>query len=63
MWTDLETIEVMEQIPIEQYDGNVNVTVSGKRCNNTLCREVEGMGYIGCENVEGLYEDCSVKCK
>lgn len=63
IWKDLETNEVTEPIPVEQYDGNVSVTISGKRCNDTLCREVEGMRYIGCKNVEGVYEECSVKCK
>lgn len=63
IWKDEEKVEIPEEIPISEYEGDVNVTVSGKYCSGTYCRPLSYVDYIKCLNTDGDYEECSVKCK
>lgn len=63
IWTDDEKQMIPEQIPLSEYKGQLNVTVSGKYCNGSNCQEYKNLGFLHCLNTDGVSEECSVNCK
>jgi hypothetical protein len=57
---DTELVMIPEQIPAQDYTGNVSVQITGARCDyNMSCTYLFAKNKIACQS-EGVWAECSI---